>query len=294
MIFNHLKLDGAPYHDLRNVMPGWVCISRLRMLGTVLLLLTLLGAGDVVAGCINPIALWKLEESGANPGFQDEVNPGQHIGVCRKIDGVSVCPEAEPARYGMGQRFYVDSRLSGIDIPSDPIFNWDGTDSFSVSFWMKRDNTPLEDNEVIIGRNSKETGNRLHWWIGLRQTGVAEANFLDRSGSAQNSVEILKSDKLITDNRWHYIVFVRNTVTCENRLYVDGYLEDKRYVYYENTFSADATAVNIGWLDLNDVYQYKGVVDEVALYDIALPPWFIHDRYYADERYTASQTDPCD
>jgi hypothetical protein len=260
---------------------------------TVYFMLIVLGPGDVTADCLNPIALWKLEESGAAPNFQDEVNLGQHAGVCREAAGVPVCPAPEPARYGIGQRFYVGSQLSGIDIPSSAIFNWGSTDNFSISFWMRRDNAPLQANEVIVGRDSTEAGNNLHWWIGLNHSGDAEALFKDACGSPSANSD-LRADKLLTDNQWHYIVFVRNGATNENSLYVDGHLEDKIYVpYCQNAFIAASTPINIGWIKLDDKYQYKGIVDEIALYDKALPQWFIHDRYYADERYTSGHVDPC-
>jgi hypothetical protein len=256
-------------------------------------MLIVLGPVQVVADCLYPIALWKLEESGAAPEFQDAVSPGYHIGACREASGAPVCPAPEQARYGVGQRFYVGGQLSGIDIPSSAIFNWDSNEDFSLSFWMKRDNSPLTNNEVIIGRDSEETGNDLHWWIGLNVTGDAEALFRDISGGPPYNKE-LRADKLLTDNRWHFIVFVRNGARNESRLYVDGHLEDKIYVSYgQNAFIADTTPINIGWIKLDDKYQYKGIVDEIALYDKALPQWFIHDRYYADERYTSGHVDPC-
>ena len=290
---NLLILYTLSHRCHRNLMPNLACLSRLSLLCTVLLVSMVLGPGDIVADCLNPVALWKLEESGAAPGFQDEVNPGHHVGVCRETDGVTVCPEAEPARYGMGQRFYADSQLSGIDIPSSAIFNWDGTDSFSISFWMKRDNAPLEENEVIIGRDSTETNNDLHWWIGLQESGAAMANFKDISYNPRVNSYVL-SDKLLNDNHWHYVVFVRNGMRSENLLYIDGHLENKLFIPYFDSFAAQSTPINIGWIKLSDKYQYKGVVDEIALYDIALPQWFIHDRYHADERYTSGRSDPCD
>ncbi len=295
MKFNHFSIRYAlPHPGRRDLMPSLLCLSRFRMVHVVFFVLMVLGPGDIVADCINPIALWKLEESGTVAGYQDEMNPGQHVGVCREPDGVPVCPEAEPARYGTGQRFYAASLLSGIDIPSNAIFNWDGTDNFSISFWMKRDNSPPEENEVIIGRDSTETGNDLHWWIGLHHSGAAMANFRDRNKTPTANTYV-SSDKLLTDNHWHFIVFVRNGVTSENSLYVDGHLEDKAFIPYSaNAFSAASTPINIGWIKLDVKYQYKGIVDEIALYDVALPQWFIHDRYHADERYTSSNLDPCD
>ncbi|MGD9188920.1 MAG: LamG domain-containing protein, partial [Desulfobacteraceae bacterium] len=169
--------------------------------------------------------------------------------------------------------------------------------SFSISFWMKRDSTPaLEENEVIIGRDSAEDGNKLHWWIGIQKTGVANAVFITRAGAPYHWNRHLRADKILTDNRWHSIVFVRNGATSENRLYVDGQLEDKVIIVYGDydDFDSDLASMNIGWISLASKYQYKGVVDEIALYDTALPSWFVHDRYYADARYISNRTDPCD
>ena len=239
--------------------------------------------------------LWKLEESGTAPEYQDDINPGDHVGTCRLVDAVAVCPEPESARYGTGQRFNANGELSGIDIPSSAIFGWAGADSFSISFWMMRDNTPLDDNEVIVGRDSTEAGNDLHWWIGVEKTGVAAAIFIDKNKEPSFKNRHLFSDKILTDGKWHYIVFVRNGAISENRLYVDGQLEDKATVFYnDDAFSAESTPINIGWIQLDAKYQYKGVVDEIALYDTALPRWFIHDRYHAGERYASDRTDPCD
>lgn len=301
---NHLiQLNSQPGFRHRKRTPNPACLSlwllRSSLLCAVFFVLTALGPGDTVADCISPISLWKLEEeeSGAVSGYQDEFNPGEHIGACRMVDSIAVCPEPKPGRYGIGQRFYVNGQPSGISIPSSEIFNWASTDSFSISFWMKRNDTPPEENEVIIGRNATdEEGNKLHWWIGVRKSGIAMAVFLNRNRepiSASN--KYLRTDKILTDNHWHAIVFVRNGVTSESRLYVDGQLEDKVFVSYgDDGFGAYSTPVTIGFMDLGGNYQYKGVVDEIALYDTALPQWFIHDRYHADARYASDQTDPCD
>lgn len=296
-----MKPNSLPSDCHRNRMPDSACMSfmflRFGLLCAVFSVLAALGSGSAVADCINPVALWKLEESGAVPDYQDELNPGDHIGACRTVDSIAVCPEPVEARYGIGQKFYDGAQLSGIDIPSCAIFNWSGTDSFSISFWMKRDRTPLlKDNEVIIGRDSVESGNDLHWWIGVEQGGVAEAVFITRKKAPSYKNRHLRTDKRLTDNHWHFIVFVRNGATSENRLYVDGQLENKVFITYTDGdgFDADTTAINIGWISLDPKYQYKGMVDEIALYHTALPQWFIHDRYHADARYTSDQTDPCD
>lgn len=298
MKHNHLiQLNPQPGSCHRNPACLFLQLLRYGLLCGVFFALAALGFGAAIADCINPIALWKLEESGAAPDYQDELNSGQHIGVCRTVDDTAVCPESEPARYGIGQRFYAGGQLSGINIPSSEIFNWSSTDSFSISFWMKRNDTPLEENEVIIGRDAQEEeGNKLHWWIGIKKSGVARAIFLNRNREpAGAGNRHLKADKILTDNHWHAIVFVRNGVTSENRLYVDGQLEDKAIVPYgDDGFGAYSTPVNIGWIGLDAKYQYKGIVDEIALYDTALPQWFIHDRYHADARYASSQTDPCE
>lgn len=207
MKFNpFFKLNALLTRCNRYCIPIWASLFT-RPLRTVLLcvfflVLTILGPRLITANCIHPIALWKLEESGADPEYQNAVNPGHQTGTCRMIDETPVCPEAEEARYGTGQRFYL---YSGIDIPSSDIFNWDNTDSFSISFWMRRNNAPRQHSEVILGRDSLEAGNDLHWWIGVHKSGLARAVFLDRNNNREPPNRYLKADKLLTDNKWHYV-----------------------------------------------------------------------------------------
>lgn len=250
-----------------------------------------------VADCIVPIALWKLDEGESATTYPETYNPGSNSGICRQEEGVSVCPQADDGRYGNGQRFYTNGNHTGIDIPASPIFDWQNKANFSLAFWMKRDAAPFEDNEVIIGRDSKEENNDLHWWVGLGTDGAARAIFADINKlPLPHGTKYLRGDKLLTDNIWHFIVFVRDGVASENRLYVDGALEEKKIFTHDtpNAFAAPVTDINIGWLNLSQGYYYKGMVDEIALYNVALPQWFIRDRYHADRRYPSDQTDPCD
>jgi hypothetical protein len=248
--------------------------------------------------CIVPVALWKLDEEESSTTFQEAQNPGSNSANCRLEGEIFFCPQPEEGRYGNGQRFYTNGAHTGIDIPANPIFDWSRRASFSIAFWMKRDGAPLEGNEVIIGRDSKEENNYLHWWIGLDSQGTAKAYFADRRMLPDTSgSKFVKGYKLLTDNIWHFIVFVRDGAASESRIYVDGALEGKIKFTYDtevDALTAPETDINIGWLNLAPEYYYRGVLDEIALYDVAVPSWFIRDRYHADERYPASRTDPCD
>ena len=98
----------------------------------------------------------------------------------------------------------------------------------------------------------------------------------------------------MNDNAWHHLVFVRDAGKQENRLYVDGVLEDKATVIYKDTAESNAFAsktanLNIGWLRRSQGYHYQGLLDELAIYDVALPGWYVEQRYYAGER-----ADPCE
>lgn len=247
------------------------------------------------ADCIAPMALWQLDEESGSVIFYDAVNPGSNAGICRQEDGVSLCPQAEPGRYGNAQRFYTNGTHTGIDIPASPLFNWNGNASFSIAFWMKRNNLAFDNNEVIISKDSKEEGNDLHWWIGIHLRGTAMAVFNDKTEKPKRGNKYLRGYKLLSDNIWHFIVFVRDGTSAESRLYVDGVLEDNRPFTHAaaDALIAPSTDVNIGWINLSHGYFYKGVIDEIALYDVALPQWFIRDRYHADQRYSADQPDPC-
>jgi hypothetical protein len=265
------------------------------------------------AECFEMSAYWKLEEE--TPPYIDAINPtGTYSGTC--IDETS-CPTPIPGIFGTAMKFYMNADStsgSGINIAASPqgdtLFDWAARDSFSIEFWMKRGEIDLLGHEVILGRDNYETGQpdepeNIHWWIGVeapggeayvrfdaRPIGVRETES-NRYIRGKNN-KFLFSNTVVNDGTWHHIVAVRDANQFENRLYVDGVLEAKTTVIYKdsegfNAFASKTADLTIGYMKRSHHYHYQGLLDELAIYDEALPTWYIEQRFYSGER-----TDPCE
>lgn len=270
-------------------------------------------APTAFAECFEKSVFWKLEE--ITPPYIDTINPtGAYNGTC--IDATS-CPTPMTGKFGTAMKFYMNADNasgSGINIAASPqgdtLFDWAAVDSFSVEFWMKRGNIDLLQNEVILGRDNYETGQpdepeNIHWWIGVEATGgKAYARFDVRPIGVRETEssryirgknnKYLFSQTVVNDDTWHHIVFVRDAKNFENRLYVNGVLEAKTTVIYKdsdgfNAFASKTADLTIGYMKRSPDYYYQGLVDELAIYDQALPTWYIEQRFYSGER-----ADPCE
>ena len=265
----------------------------------------------VAAECFEKSAFWKLEETA--PPYLDSIDPqGAYNGYC--IDAAS-CPSPVPGRFGAALKFHMNAdKASGSGIviaasaQADTFFDWAARDSFTIEFWMRRGPADIIRNEVIIGRNQSNTDlgqpDELHWWIGIgAPQGNARAYINARPLCLKSDTnqyvrgsqnKYLNSKRIICDNAWHHIVFVRDAAASVIRLYVDGTLEDQNTVIYKDVegykaFASNTANLNIGWLLLSQGYHYQGLLDEFTIYPMALPAWYIEHRYFSDER-----TDPCD
>ena len=52
-----------------------------------------------------------------------------------------------------------------------------------------------------------------------------------------------------------------------NKLFLDGKIEDERAVTYTDGFDSLSANLNIGWLDLDSGYHLNGTLDELAVYN---------------------------
>ena len=160
-----------------------------------------------------------------------------------------------------------------VTVADDNSLDWESTDSFSIELWAKFTNVSSR-NKVMIGRD-KEGG--THWWLGANQnTGTVNWNMMATNGSGG----AVTGTTAINNGQWHHIVAVRDESADENRLYVDGVLEDWEIYNYTAGFDADTT-LGIGYMayHLNPDYYYDGLLDEVGLYGRALTLLEIQQHY---------------
>lgn len=225
--------------------------------------------GSAYADCpAGMVSYWNL----------DETSGDKYADVFDGNDGTgNNNPTATAGRVNGGQQFAAGT---GIDVPPDNAFNWAEDDSFSIEFWIKRNGAPGAA-QVAIGRDAGNPGTSLHWWVGIDAgDNVITFSLGDNDGGSITDVVGATS---ITNDAWHHVVAVRNSslgADGQNLLYIDGNLDTAAVdADYDAGFDSATAELNIGRLDLAPGYQFVGGLDEVALYNRALPQSEIQTHY---------------
>jgi Concanavalin A-like lectin/glucanases superfamily/Putative Ig domain len=222
-------------------------------------------------------AYWHLEENGSGASAGDDVytsSVGTGLtGQC----ATGGCPVQDTAT-GQVNNAQIFDGTTGIDVPAvataDQVFDFSAVDSFTIELWMKRDASGLPNNnntEVMIGRWDATAG--LQWWIGVRRIGTGgplriAAKLIALGGENDVLIANAATGTNVTDGNWHHVALVRDMVTFETRLYVDGALEATNPHNYSANFNTADVPLNIG--HLGSSFGYTGSLDEVAIYAGAL------------------------
>ena len=215
------------------------------------------------------VSYWKLDE-GTGPTYLDSrnVNNGQSsynypTSITGLVDG---------AQHFDGNDI--------INVAPDSTFDWEQGDSFSLEFWMRK-NALASANEVIMGRDDNDgpSPNYLHWWVGVGYSsnpGKAIFYLRDTAGTLFS----VAGTTIVNDGLWHHVVAVRDAVTSELRIYVDGVLEGTTNAIYNAGFIAPTTKMTIGGMEIGTkAYNFIGDLDEAAMYSRALTSDQIQNHY---------------
>jgi hypothetical protein len=214
---------------------------------------------------------WKLDGE-LNEPYLNEIDL-DFDGLCRAS---GTCPTATTSGAvgdGAQQFAYLRQAQASISLASAAStapFDWAAGDSFTIEVWTKRV-SGITGTEVVIGRNISPT--KLHWYIGLKGVGggegVAEFILLDAGGSGTFIIGTTN----IADNDWHHIMAVKDASQDKILLYVDGKLDGSADFDYSlgTGFKSSTANMNIGWINLSPFYSFNGGIDEIAIYDVALP-----------------------
>ena len=220
---------------------------------------------------IIPMHKWELDDVAAPyiDNFRDA------NGNC--IDG---CPIAVTGKINSAQEF-TDTNRGGIEVTDVSTFNWTDEESFTIGLWMKSDvkgakgPDDTERNAVLIGR--EDTSRNLLWFIGTSKNTGKVIFYV-------NEDEVLSNSSVIGDNKWHYIVCVRDVDSNEIKMYVDGELQGTPLTVTSSSVDGGASSVNIGYLALSPGYEYNGLLDEITVYGGVLSEAKIRQDYQKAEQ----------
>jgi lysophospholipase L1-like esterase len=206
---------------------------------------------------------WKFDETSGST-FQDQMSAAS--AACTN------CPTLVTGRISNARSF--NGSTNKVNVTSVSAINWTGNSRFSIEYWMKT--SSCGGSQAVVGRHDSAT--QLHWWVGC-QNGNAVFKLVDKNGGG--STLTLTGSSNVADGSWHHIVAIRDAISGQNRLYVDGTQQVSASVNYAAGFDS-AVALNIGWLnDSGADYRFAGSLDEVAIHNRALPDSEIL-RHYTD------------
>ena len=251
--------------DLKNKLKSFAIFGALLMI--------CLPTASSHAACPDGItSYWKLNET-AGPTYNDVVGENDGTGNSN--------PTAAGGTVG-GAQLFIPAEATGIDVPASRSFNWHGSDSFSIEFWVNVANSVSGGNHVALGRfEGNATNSGVFWFAAVDgDTGVANISMED----TENVSASLTGTTDLRDSTWHHIVVVHDDslgAAGTLLLYVDGAVQDSAEVDYTGGFLSTSAPLSIGWFDFAGGFYFDGLIDEVALYERALPQVEIQNHHTA-------------
>jgi hypothetical protein len=227
------------------------------------------------SGCPSQMShYWKLDETGGPP-YLDFY--GSNDATCT----VDSCPSPVTGQVNGALEFDFAQQVRVAD---DGTFDWSASSSFTIELWMQK-STPCEGgsnayNNIMVGRYDGSGGGDLNlWWLGTNcDPGYTQGGirFVLRE-DVSNGISIISGTDVV-DGDWHHVVAVWNAADSKAYLYIDGVLEVDSAFTYSTSF-ASAEPMTIGYLPFAGYFHYDGLLDEIALYDRALPLSEIENHY---------------
>ena len=212
-------------------------------------------------------------------------------GIPMNMGAIETCPDGMVSywRFNEGSGLTVtdscgdnDGTIIGAEWTTgivDGALNFDGNDDYVE---VADDNSLHLSNAITVevwAKLNKFSGYRTiatkdrsgnsEWWFGYNYR-----HELDFKFNNQNGINI-DANTAITDDDWHHLVGVYDGSYIS--VYVDGVL-DCTPMSYED-IDPDTGTMNIGYTKYWNCCRFKGNIDEVAIYNIALTPDEIEQHY---------------
>lgn len=203
------------------------------------------------------VGYWSFDEISNNtiPDESENENNGILVGAAQG--------------YGMsGLGVYFDGLDDSINIDDDPSLNFDDTNEFSISIWIKRERVGIGYEETLLSKaiTFLNSGYRLNI-----DTNNKVKFILNTDSQVCEIVSINQIDDLL----WHHIVAVWDTGT--QSIYIDGMLDNSVFQgsYVVNYFTKPLElGIHFGFLN-----PYEGYIDELRIFDRALSTAEIDQLY---------------
>lgn len=207
------------------------------------------------------LSYWKLDETGVVATYDD------YIGTNNAT--TTDAPTPSTGRVNGAQNFNgISDRLSAARIPA---YDFSQSTSFTFELWLNHPAVSYTREEVVLERRSGKVAINLRF-------NSNRISFLARNASSQ-LFQVTGTSNLF-DGRWHHVVGVRDAAANLLRIYVDGVLQNSVAAAYTSGFASTGGGVTIGWRNTpGDESYFRGAIDEVAIYNVALDGATILQHY---------------
>jgi hypothetical protein len=227
-------------------------------------------------------AYWPFDD-GPGTTFADVIeNTAFNDGACVG----DACPTSTVSGK-VSSAFTFDGVNDGVVVTNTLDLDFTIAGGMSVETWVKTSQS-CENNVVFVGRWEANTSpNYSAWWLGCVTGDVAAFHIRD----SKNKAFTVEGTSKINDGEWHHIVGTRDGTGNINNIYVDGALENSITPGYIGSLSFTAKDITIGHFTAPS-YWYAGTLDEMALYDQALPADEVARHYLGGEGQSYCNVNP--
>jgi hypothetical protein len=177
-----------------------------------------------------------------------------------------------------GQAFSLDGTSGWVDVPHSPLLNPIGP--FSVECWVRADSEQFSAQCLIVDKSHGWTDGT--GWALQTATDGTVAFFYGLGGSSGSPANFpyVSTTSNVLDNQWHHLAGV--WTGSQLQIYLDGTLHNS--LNQTNLPANNLRDVEIGrsWGGGIPARFFRGQIDEVTYYSIALSPTQIRAIYEAD------------
>jgi prepilin-type N-terminal cleavage/methylation domain-containing protein len=225
---------------------------------------------------LNLVSEWKFDGSASDGSIatNDDV-----LDTWGSVNNGNVTAHQPTTRAGSncvsGSCLQFDGVDDWVDFGGGSSLNFDNTDDFTFSVWVKDLNTVIS-NGSVTGLLLKNTSMGIDYYPYANQVRAGIRNSVNGTQTVDYN---LGSEKL---SNWTYIVFTYKTESLEGiKIYTNGLFRLSKSTIGLSSFSS-ATHLTTGYGILGGNHAYfNGLVDDVRVFDAAIPDSQIKEQYYA-------------
>ena len=194
-----------------------------------------------------------------------------HDATDYKNDGINHGSVPAASRFGLANNAIAFNGAEGVEVPNSPAYN---TPNTTISFWVNVKELPGTGEYYILSHG----GWQERWKISLPAHGkpVFTTNYA-------TGISDMDSGTPLTVNTWTHVVMVHDG--AKDIIYFDGVKVNEKAVV--GALNATKYDLAFGYNNIDNGNYFKGSLDDVQLYNLALSATEVLDLYNLQKLPTA-------